>query len=472
MNKDPKRSFLDDAHTRFEPLAAARLAEQRREERRGRGAGVSRRMFLAGLGVTLPLPFLPSVAGAAACPPNAKRFVAWFTPNGYLNQHLVPSNVGPGYDLKGTLQPLATHNIRDKVTVVSNLHRRDAAFGGNGAHGFMTPAFLTCVKINPSTVQAGTRSADQVAADALACDGNKVASLRIGLGSVFGGGEEYNSAFSQAISYSPGPMLPNRNPQAVFDDLFAGTNPTMTDEAARRRRAKQLSVLDYSLERLTKLRARLGTEDKPRLDAYTEEIRKLEQQLAALQTPPAQACTPGARPAAASNGNKLVQSEVDAFIELQVLALSCGITNVITFMMAPGGSFRSYEAIGVATEHHNALSHHEHPQWATLLPMVERWQVEQWARFVRRLEDAKDPDGQSILSRSAVLMGSELANGAAHSWQDLPLLVAGGAGGGFQRVGQHIQGGDAPVGRVLLSVLQGLGVPVNAFAGQSNPLPL
>ncbi|MEZ4255019.1 MAG: DUF1552 domain-containing protein [Polyangiales bacterium] len=439
--------------------------------------GVSRRMFLEGLGASIPLPFLASVASpsrakAAACTPTPKRFVAWFTPNGYMKQHIVPSGTGANYDLKGTLAPLGTLGIQSNVSVLSNLHRRDAAFSGNGAHGFMTPAFLTCVKLNPSAVTAGTRSADQVAADTLACDSNKVASLRIGLNSVFGGGEEYNSVFSQAISYSPAPMLPNRNPQAVFDDLFAGTNPMATDDTARKRRAKQLSVLDYSLDRLNRLRSKLSADDKPRLDAYTTEIRNLEQQLAAMQTTPTASCDGGTRPAAASNANMLVQSEVDAFIDLQVIALQCGLTNVITFMMAPGGSFRSYQAIGVATEHHNSLSHHEHPQWATLLPMVERWQVEQWAKFVRRLDDAKESDGSSILSHSAVILGSELADGAAHSWVDLPLLVAGSAGGGFSKVGQHIPCNDAPMARALLAILKGLDVPVTSFAGHSDALSI
>lgn len=172
--------------------------------------GVSRRMFLEGLGASIPLPFLASVASpsrakAAACTPTPKRFVAWFTPNGYMKQHIVPSGTGANYDLKGTLAPLGTLGIQSNVSVLSNLHRRDAAFSGNGAHGFMTPAFLTCVKLNPSAVTAGTRSADQVAADTLACDSNKVASLRIGLNSVFGGGR--NTIPSSA---KPSPTRPPR----------------------------------------------------------------------------------------------------------------------------------------------------------------------------------------------------------------------------------------------------------------------
>lgn len=431
--------------------------------------GVSRRMFLAGLGVTIPLPFLPSIAGAATCA-SSKRFVAWFTPNGYIKEHVVPNQSGANYDLKGTLMPLSEQGIQSKVSVLSNLHRRDAAQSGNGAHGFMTPAFLTCLKINNGAVVAGGPSADQIAAPHLACDSNKLNSLRIGLKAVFGGGEEYNDSFIQAISYSPAPMPPSQNPQAVFDDLFAGTQPMATDEATRKRRAKQQSVLDYSLARLNKLKANLSAADKPRLDAYLEEVRKLEQALAVME--PAVSCDGGTRPAAASGQNRLVQSEVDAFVDIQVLALACGLTNVITFMMSPGGSFRTHEAIGVAAEHHNALSHHQDPNWATLLPKVERWQVEQWAKFCRRLEDTKEADGTSILSNSAVLLGSELANGAAHSWVDFPLLVAGNAGGGFTKTGQHIPCNDAAMARAMLAILKGLDVPVNSFAGYSDALSL
>lgn len=429
----------------------------------------SRRMFLAGVGATIPLPYLPSVAKAETCA-SSKRFVAWFTPNGYLKNHFVPNATGKGYDLKGTLAPLGVHGIQDKVTVLSNLHRRDAAFGGNGAHGFMTPAFLTCLKINPSAVTAGGPSADQVAAGHLSCDSNKSDSLRIGLKAVFGGGEEYNDSFIQAISYSPAPMPPNQNPQAVFDDFFAGTQPMATDEATRKRRAKQQSVLDYSLARLNKLKANLSAADKPRLESYTEEVRRLEMALADMT--PAVSCNGGTRPGAASGQNRLVQSEVDAFVDIQVLTLQCGLTNVITFMMSPGGSFRTHEAIGVNAEHHNALSHHQDANWATLLPKVENWQVDQWAKFCKRLEDTKEADGSSILSNSAVIMGSELAAGDAHSWVDLPLLVAGGAGGGFKRMGEHIPCNDAAMARAMLGILKGLDVPVNSFANYSDALSL
>ena len=63
-------------------------------------ANKSRRLFLAGAGAFISLPFLPSAlwtrrAGAATTV-APRRFMSWFVPNGMVMYNFTPTTVGTG----------------------------------------------------------------------------------------------------------------------------------------------------------------------------------------------------------------------------------------------------------------------------------------------------------------------------------------------------------------------------------------
>ena len=73
---------------------------------------ISRRGFLRSAGVTLALPFLPSLAwrafgqsAGAAVPP--RRFAFIYTPNGYNQKTFIPAQTGAEWELTPALSPLA-----------------------------------------------------------------------------------------------------------------------------------------------------------------------------------------------------------------------------------------------------------------------------------------------------------------------------------------------------------------------------
>jgi hypothetical protein len=77
--------------------------------------------------------------------------------------------------------------------------------------------------------------------------------------------------------------------------------------------------------------------------------------------------------------------------------------------------------------------------------------------------------GGSILDETAVLFGSNLGNAASHSAKHLPILVAGG---GFAH-GKHIantQEQDAPLCDLFATLLQSMGLEVDAFGQGSKAL--
>ena len=102
---------------------------------------LSRRHFLRGAGVTLALPFLPSLPGLAKSPAASAplRFGFIYTPNGYNQETFLPEKTGKDWDLPAALTPLA--KIGQNVTLVSGLDRQFVP--GTGVHAQYGACWLT-----------------------------------------------------------------------------------------------------------------------------------------------------------------------------------------------------------------------------------------------------------------------------------------------------------------------------------------
>jgi hypothetical protein len=105
-----------------------------------------------------------------------------------------------------------------------------------------------------------------------------------------------------------------------------------------------------------------------------------------------------------------------------------------------------------------------------LLVKLEKYQTEQFARFLAKMKSIDD-GGVPLLQRSMVLFGSGMGNGNAHTNNNLPIILAGG---GFKH-GQHkvfpASGlGRAPLSNLFLSMLHRFGVETQKFALSSGTL--
>jgi hypothetical protein len=98
---------------------------------------------------------------------------------------------------------------------------------------------------------------------------------------------------------------------------------------------------------------------------------------------------------------------------------------------------------------------------------MERYQVEQFARFLAKLKSIEDGAG-TLLDHSMVLFGSGMGNANSHTNNNLPIILAGG---GFKH-GEHKTYPAKGQGRQMLcnlylSMLQRFGAEVDTF-GTSN----
>jgi hypothetical protein len=427
----------------------------------------SRRAFLGSAGAVIALPWLesalPRSARAQAAPPL--RFLGYYVPCGIQMVGWTPSAEGAGYDLPTILEPLI--DIQGKVSVLTGLANAPARPDGPGDHASGTGAFLTCAhpyKTEGADIKNGI-SLDQHLAEAFGTE-TSLKSLQLGIdgGSSAGGCDSgYSCAYARNISWAgPSTPLPKlTDPSVVFDRMFAGFDSAATAEQTERRLRQNASVIDAVMADAQALSRKLGAHDKHKLDEYMTGVRELETRMTdAAQGP---MCSPGDRP----GSDFAYPEQVKVMSDLMVLAFQCDLTRFTTFMLGNAGSGRSYDFIGVSGGHHD-LSHHQGDQAkiASLIT-IANWEVQQLAYLLAKM-DAVDEGGESLLDHSIVFFSSEIEDGNSHSHFNMPILLAGGAGGAFTP-GRHLRfANNQSVGKLFVSIMQAFGMSEANFGDDGD----
>ena len=152
--------------------------------------------------------------------------------------------------------------------------------------------------------------------------------------------------------------------------------------------------------------------------------------------------------------------------DLQVLAFQADLTRVSTLVYGREASVRTYNEVGVADPHH-PLSHHRNlPENMEKLTKINTFHAGLFASFLEKMKSVKEGDG-TLLDHSAVIYGSAICDGNSHSHTDLPVLVAGRAGGQL-KPGRHIAyEKGTPMTNLYLTILEKVDVPTERL-GDSN----
>lgn len=432
---------------------------------------LSRRQLLRGAGVSIGLPFLDAMqpALASGSPKTQPRRVAVvYVPNGIIMKDWTPD--GPGLEFKRILAPLAP--FRQDITLVSGLSNLASEKAKGGAHAKASGSFLSGAipkYTAGADVHAGT-TFDQVAAKHFAGQ-TRVASLQLGCedSRMIGNCDTGSScAYTNSLSWKnpDTPMAVEVNPRSVFERLFGSIDPSL-DAATRARRALyRNSILDLTRDTTQAVSRQLGPLDKRKLDEYLSSIREVEQGIRKAEQDPV-AIPPGEKP----SGIPLLFSDyVRLMFDLQVIAFQADLTRVSTMMMGREGSVRVYPEIGVPDPHHPLTHHRGHPDFIEKVAKINCHHAQLFTHFIARLKATSDGDG-SLLDHSAILYGGALSEGNGHSIHDLPLLLAGHAGGipGGRRV---IAEARTPATNLFLRLLSALDVPAESFGDSTGMLAL
>lgn len=422
---------------------------------------ISRRRVLRGLGATLALPYLEVMGNDGLSNVAAPvRLCCVFQPNGMYPEAWdagIPNrDQEPGLSLLSPLFPFA-----QGMTRVAGL---DSV--GRG-HVQLTSSFLSGV---PVTGKKAAISLDQMVARHWA---GKTLFPSLVLGSE---PPRQGNASGEPISYantvswsSPDTRLsPEIHPQLAFDRLFR----SRTDPASRRQQEGRKSVLDFILEDSRVLKKKVSQQDGKKIDEYLAGVRQVELRIENSLNPPEREWSPASqpklqRPAARVPRDREVYLQLMA--DLMVLAFQTDMTRVGTWMMAHGFSRLNFSFLQGVNGDHHAMSHHKNKMKVIdEYVIVSRWYVKQFAYFLTKMNSVDEGNG-SLLDNSVVLFGSGMKDGNGHVPDNLPLLLAGGAGGRLTHEQKVI---ESPVGtphaNLLLSIAQLMGLELDNFNGVST----
>ena len=99
---------------------------------------------------------------------------------------------------------------------------------------------------------------------------------------------------------------------------------------------------------------------------------------------------------------------------------------------------------------------------------VQRWQREQVAFLLGRMEAAREPDGSSLPDNSLIVYGSTLGDGNEHDKTALPPLILG-RDGGLLKAGRAIEyATPMNFANIHLGLLQRTGRPLGKFASSGG----
>lgn len=451
---------------------------------------LDRRTVLRGMGgIAVALPALeimrPSGARAAAAP--IRRFVlSWAgVSTGTAKDEVVPDVVGRNYDLKRALKPLGDLGIQNDVAVVSGLvipwttNDTDAIPPGGRSRffHFNTVGPQVAGTSTPVTRAGKPRAAtaDQLVAAAIAGNtAQKVLAYRVQAAASFAdaGRLSFKVSNGQVV-----PQEPIASPRLAYQSLFAGFTAPSDAGAIDQKRVQFLlrqrrSVLDFVGAEAAALMPRLGQADRLRVQRHLDEIRGLETRLDAMpasasaSTTCKQPAAPSADPPIGPAGDYSYNDEdlrADVLTGLLAMAFACDITRVSSFMLTEWKCYMNAKTFtGIDSDMHE-LTHGAGPLSSVSDSVA--WHLRQWGKLITKLKALPEPDGATVLDRTALALVFEGGHGAdpesngkssPHSTENMVAFIAGRAGG--LQPGQHVATRGKHPAQVVLSAMNAAGV--------------
>lgn len=419
----------------------------------------------------LAAPFLASLGwrnreahAQDAGPP--RRLVIFYTNNGCLTNRWFPSvengpidaSVLTGKTLSG-LAPFASKLLfprgmamfpRGQVTV-NGMTYFDPHDQGMGTK-------LTCAPIDPAGDHwALGRSLDHVAAELVNSPG--VGPLVLSVGNAF-------ANVKGIVSYSAAqePYSPETRPSNVYGGLtglFSDGAPTEADY----RVAQGKSIIDLVTDDLQTLqRQEMSSADKQRLADWLALLRETEKPIVSA------ACNRASADALAITDDAVSEASggggfggggfnsatawtlgADMMIKLIALTMMCDANRVI-ILQWPGFATFNWDGIVHEFDHHG-LSHRNGsaavggtcvPNVIEQINQIDNWYAGRYTQLVELLNTIDEGDVK-MLDNSAVMWLPELADGNAHNNNNLPIVIAGSAGG-YLRTGVSVNVDGAELG--------------------------
>jgi hypothetical protein len=259
-------------------------------------------------------------------------------------------------------------------------------------------------------------------------------------------------------------------PSRTFDQLVGDGTGRKLDR----------SILDIVLADAKSLQPKVSTNDRKKLDEYLESIRDIEKRLdRAAQEERLEGWRPTLKqpnmPRPADEVPQNVAEHMKLMLDLIVLAFQMDKTRIVTLMLNNDLSQLNFKFLdGVRGALHLDLTHNgKAPELEAMYLKTNQFHVQQFTYLVQRLK-AIDEGGTSLLDNSILMFASSLFDGDAHSADQLPIVLAGKAGGKLQtgRILDYLDKGNdnRRACSLHLSLMDMLGVHLDRFGDTDRRL--
>ncbi|MCP4772989.1 MAG: DUF1552 domain-containing protein, partial [Planctomycetaceae bacterium] len=349
-----------------------------------------------------------------------------------------------------SLKPLEP--LRSDVTVISGLNR---TYLTGEPHSQAGSCWLTSAKPNERVdgVNAIDVTLDQIIAKS-AGTATPFPSIELSCNSFIDNVEP--KIFDSISWYGPGYDAKSQNdPRKVFSRLFGETSSI------------KKSILDTVLEDANRLNRTLGKSDRRKMDEYLNSVRSVENRIAKQKASKGSLGkidyqVPDQLP---KNRGEYIRMMGD----LMVLAFQTDQTRVATMMVGPERweTPQFYEGVFDKPVSHHVMTHDTTED--DRVAKIDRFHVEQYAYLVNKLKSIQEGES-SLLDNCTFVLGSGLGNGAQHSYEQLPIVIAG-HGSGAHNSGTHIKAAEGTrLANLWLSLGNMMGLDIDQFADSTGTL--
>src|SRR6476620_9151666 len=393
----------------------------------------SRRHFLRGMGVALALPWMESlpVFGQAAeavktSTPPLRLGIGFFS-NGVEPIHWWAKGSGANIELGPAALPMMPH--REDMVFINGLFNQ-SAFASTSPHlGRMNVLSGAPVSLDPNEIRVGT-SMDQVIASqigsrtsipslVLGIEPNELR-LEDGLSMIYGSNVSWVTPTKPATKE----IYPSR----TFDQLVGDGKGRKLDR----------SILDAVLDDTHSLQPKISGGDRKKLDEYLESVRDIEKRIdRASKEERLEGWRPTlAKPNMPRPADEIPQNVPDhmkLMLDLTVLAFQMDKKRIATLMLNNDLSQMNFKFIeGVRGALHLDLTHNgKSPELQQMYLKTNQFHMQQFTYLVQKMK-AIDEGGESLLDHSMLMLASNLYDGDAHGADQMPIVLAGKAGGAIQ----------------------------------------
>lgn len=430
---------------------------------------LSRRTILRGLGgAAIALPLLDAMHGRSARaldPKSFKRLIVMYTPNGTIAHNFWPKGTENDFTLSPILEPLAPH--KKDLLIVRGVDMLSSLDGPGDAHQKGTGQCLTATPLlegdfsgdaGQSAGWAGGISLDQRVANHYGA-ATPYASLELGVA-------VQGSAVSSRISYRGAgqPVPPENNPYAAYQRLFADALKDPVEVA--RQTERRSTVLDAVADQHKALHARLGAEDRAKLEHHllaVEEIRaRLDQPTMKFEG----VCQPLDQ-SEVVDPNLVASMPVIGRLQMDLLAMAfaCDLTRVASLMWTQSAATHVYSFVDPEiAEGHHSIAHKGDEDTVKIAQntKINVWFAKQLAYLISALKAIPEGEG-SVFDNTVILWTNEQTKGNNHDRMDLPYVLAGDAGGYFDTGRYVVLNKETPHNKLLVSLLHAMGIDQDVF---------